>query len=117
MKSRTEKHVTELKRDYEAIVFHSDHINFQDAENQTTIHVVDAGFVYGACAKIYSILAINLKKNGYGICGDLKGHYQCRTYLQCHRLYHRSGLLISKTVSVCEKKAWPKALHDLHISS
>ena len=31
--------------------------------------MVDAGFVYGACAKSYSLLAINLKKDGYGIRG------------------------------------------------
>ena len=34
MKSRIEKHITELKRDYEAIEFHSDQINVGDAENQ-----------------------------------------------------------------------------------
>ena len=33
MNSRIEKYVSELKRDYEARGFHSDQINFWDAEN------------------------------------------------------------------------------------
>ena len=75
MRSRVEKHVTELKSDYEGRGFHSDQINFWDAENQNTfqfeaIHMVDAGFVDGACAKSYSILAINLKKEGYRTRGE-----------------------------------------------
>ena len=36
MNSRIEKYVSELKRDYEARGFHSDQINFWDAENQNT---------------------------------------------------------------------------------
>ena len=76
IKSRMEKHVTELKRGYEARGFRSDQINFWDTENQNAfqfeaIHMVDTGFVYGACAKSYSILAINLKKDGYGIRGEV----------------------------------------------
>ena len=76
IKSRLEKHVTELKRGYEARGFRSEQINFWDTENQNAFqfeanHMVDAGFVYGACAKSYSILAINLKKDGYGIRGEV----------------------------------------------
>ena len=48
IKSRMEKHVTELKRGYEARGFRSDQINFWDTENQNAFqfeanHMVDAG--------------------------------------------------------------------------
>ena len=55
--------------------FHSDHVNFRDDKDQAccqfeAIHVVDTFLVYGACVKRSSILAIILKRDGYGIRGE-----------------------------------------------
>lgn len=75
MKSRIVNHVAKVKRDYERKGFHSDHVNFWDDKDQAcyqfdTIHAVDRCLVYGACVKRSSILAIILKRDGYGIRGE-----------------------------------------------
>lgn len=75
MKSRIVNHAAKVKRDYERKGFHSDHVNFWDDKYQAcyqfeAIHVVDRCLVYGACVKRSSILAIILKRDGYGIRGE-----------------------------------------------
>ena len=76
MKSRIVNHIATLKRDYERKGFHSDHINFWDGQDQNcyqfeALHVVDNGLLYGACMKGNSIHAITLKRDGYGIRGEV----------------------------------------------
>ena len=76
MKSRIVNHIATLKRDYEGKGFHSDHINFWDDQDQNcyqfeALHVVDNGLLYGAYMKGHSIHSITLKRDGYGIRGEI----------------------------------------------
>ena len=76
MKDRIENHVAKIKREYERKGFKSDHINFWNDDDLNgcqfeAIHVVDRHFVYGACVKKKSILAIIMEGDGYGIRGTV----------------------------------------------